>query len=302
MPYPNEHSCRLNNPDKYDRFARKNCEIKHEGKCIDIIFGIKEGKSEIQAYRYSKDIWTAEAAKNHCQNHDGNFEPAQETKETNMDTELRDKIEWRALNLESLEVRTEEGKPAMIIGVAAPFGKLSETLMGSFQEKIASTAFDETLNDDIRCLFNHDSNYVLGRTIAGTLRLQKDKAGLKFENDPPDTQWAKDLQVSIRRGDISQMSFAFDCLEDSWDKSGAIPIRTLKKVRLYDISIVTYPAYPQTKVGVRALTEDELINVLDRYFPPKSEQVSQTPQELTEGYVGCLEILNRRQAFLKLTK
>lgn len=75
-PYPNEHSCRLNSPDKYDRFARKNCEIKHDDKCIDVIYGIKEGKSEIQAMRYKKDIWTEETAKNHCKSHEGSFEAA----------------------------------------------------------------------------------------------------------------------------------------------------------------------------------------------------------------------------------
>ena len=194
------------------------------------------------------------------------------------------KVEWRALNLESLEVRAEEGKPVIITGVAAPFGKLSEPIMDSFLEKIDSKAFDETLDSDIRCLFNHDPNYVLGRTTAGTLRLEKHRDGLRFENDPPDTQWARDLQVSIKRGDVTQMSFAFECLDDSWDKSGEIPVRTLKKVKLQDISIVTYPAYPQTKVGIRALTEDELIIVLDKYFQPKAEPISQAPQVLTEGF------------------
>lgn len=75
-PYPNEHACRLESPDKYDRFARKNCFKKHDGKCIDFIFGIKEGKSETQAMRYKKDVWTASAAKSHCGTHNGTFEAA----------------------------------------------------------------------------------------------------------------------------------------------------------------------------------------------------------------------------------
>lgn len=79
-PYPNEHACRLNDPGKYDKFARKNCEIKHADKCIDVIYGIKEGKSEIQAMRYPKDIWTEDSAKSHCKAHDGTFEPASEEK------------------------------------------------------------------------------------------------------------------------------------------------------------------------------------------------------------------------------
>ena len=77
MPMPSEHSCRLESPDKYDRFARKNCEQKHEGKCIDVIYGIKEGKSEIQALRYNKEVWTEAQAKSHCKDHDGSFEAAQ---------------------------------------------------------------------------------------------------------------------------------------------------------------------------------------------------------------------------------
>ena len=75
-PYPNEHACRLHPPGNYDRFARKNCEIKHDGKCIDVIYGIKSGKSEIQAYRYPKDVWQAAAAKSHCSSHGGSFDAA----------------------------------------------------------------------------------------------------------------------------------------------------------------------------------------------------------------------------------
>ncbi len=75
-PYENEHSCRLEDPGKYDRFARKNCYQKHDGKCIDFIFGVREGKFELQAMRFSKDVWTEEAAKNYCKDKKGSFEAA----------------------------------------------------------------------------------------------------------------------------------------------------------------------------------------------------------------------------------
>ncbi|MFH0957710.1 MAG: hypothetical protein V1897_03315 [Pseudomonadota bacterium] len=65
MPYPNEHACRLAEPGKFDTFARKNCEMKHGKRCIDVIFGIKSGKSEMQAMRYSKEVWSADEAKKH---------------------------------------------------------------------------------------------------------------------------------------------------------------------------------------------------------------------------------------------
>ena len=78
-PYPNEHSCRLQMPNKYDRFVRKNCARKSDGKCIDHVYGIKEGKSELQALRYKKDIWTESDAKAHCKDEKGFFEPAEKS-------------------------------------------------------------------------------------------------------------------------------------------------------------------------------------------------------------------------------
>jgi len=77
-PYPNEHACRIMDPGGYDKFARKNCFMKHDGKCIDCIFGIKGSKSEMQAMRYPKDKWTSAAAKAHCKTHEGSFEAAKE--------------------------------------------------------------------------------------------------------------------------------------------------------------------------------------------------------------------------------
>jgi len=79
-PYPNEHSCRLEDPGKYKKFARKNCYKKHDGKCIDYIFGvISADESELQAMRYPKDTWTEDAARTHCKDAGGTFEAAKET-------------------------------------------------------------------------------------------------------------------------------------------------------------------------------------------------------------------------------
>lgn len=78
-PYPNEHSCRLESPDKYKRFRRENCQRKHDGKCIDVIWGITKGeeeKTEQQAFRYDKEVWTEASAKTHCKDEKGTFEPA----------------------------------------------------------------------------------------------------------------------------------------------------------------------------------------------------------------------------------
>jgi ATP-dependent Clp endopeptidase proteolytic subunit ClpP len=81
MPYPNEHACRLKDPEQYDRIRRVNCDRKHDGKCIDVLYGVKDNKSEEQAYRYDKEVWTEESARNHCEDNDGTFEPAGDEEE-----------------------------------------------------------------------------------------------------------------------------------------------------------------------------------------------------------------------------
>ena len=153
-----------------------------------------------------------------------------------------------------------DGKMPQIRGHAAVFNQPSEEMGGwmSFREQIAPGCFKDSIAaDDIRALFNHDPNFVLGRNKAGTLKLNEDSHGLKVDITPPDTGWARDLVKSIERGDISQMSFGFDVQEDTWDfkrdKEGEPALRTLKKVRLFDVSPVTFPAYPQTDVNTRSL-------------------------------------------------
>jgi HK97 family phage prohead protease len=145
------------------------------------------------------------------------------------------------------------GAQPTIAGHAAVFNSLSEDLWG-FREKIAPGAFGEALTkSDIRALLNHDPNYVLGRTTNGTLRAWEDDTGLAVEIDPPRTRWAGDLLVSIGRGDISQMSFAFRVGEEEWGEVDGVKERTILSFdEIFDVSAVTYPAYPETDVSVRA--------------------------------------------------
>jgi len=94
-PYPNEHTCVLTDVKKYDKFARKNCAVKHDGKCIDYIFGIKNGKSELHSMRYKIDVWTESAARAHCKEHKGiKFEPAA-PKKTEEEIELKGVIPYK---------------------------------------------------------------------------------------------------------------------------------------------------------------------------------------------------------------
>jgi HK97 family phage prohead protease len=136
------------------------------------------------------------------------------------------------------EVRVErsEGR-TKIAGYAAVFNSLSENL-GWFREQINPGFFAEAVGrDDVRGLFNHDPNYVLGRSTSGTLKLEEDSQGLRMEVDPPDTQWAKDLVATIDRRDVTGQSFSFTTMEDAWgeDAAGNI-IRTLIRIgRLGDV-------------------------------------------------------------------
>jgi HK97 family phage prohead protease len=149
-----------------------------------------------------------------------------------------------------------------IAGHAAVFNSLSEELWG-FREKIAPGAFKPALaKSDIRALLNHDPNYVLGRTKSGTLRVQEDETGLAVEIDPPETAWADDLLVSISRGDISQMSFAFRVGEESWETVDGVNCRTILSFdEIFDVSPVTYPAYLATDMALHIMPEVEGIDL-----------------------------------------
>lgn len=160
------------------------------------------------------------------------------------------------------EVRAEGGageEPTKISGYAALFDEYSEDL-GGFREIIRPGAFAESLkNDDIRALWAHDHSRVLGRTKNGTLRLEEDRVGLRIEITPdPETSWGRDALASIRRGDVDQMSFMFSVSpeEDTWEKSRDGVVRTLTKVRLYEVSPVAFPAYTGTQVQARELYGD----------------------------------------------
>lgn len=147
-----------------------------------------------------------------------------------------------------------EGKK--IVGYAAKFMNRSQDL-GGFIEQIDPQAFTRTLSEgaDVRALIDHNPSLILGRTVSGTLRLETDSTGLLVEITPPDTTYARDLMVSLERGDVTQMSFAFVTKQDAWAKEGTTNIRTLLDVDLHDVSAVTYPAYLDTEVGLRSLNQ-----------------------------------------------
>ena len=180
---------------------------------------------------------------------------------------------------QEMRVKADEGERKKIVGYAAKFNSLSEEMWG-FREQIVPGAFTEALKkSDVRALFNHDPNYVLGRQSAGTASLAEDDVGLHYEIDPPDTQWARDVVSSIERGDIAESSFAFSMVGgvEEWDDSVTPAIRTIKSVGyLYDVSPVTYPAYPEATTGVRSHKE-----IFDEH---QNERTTESQEEESPDY------------------
>ena len=138
-----------------------------------------------------------------------------------------------------------------LTGYAARFDSPTD-IAGLFTEVVRKGAFREAIRrDDTRALFNHDANHILGRTKSGTLTLTEDEQGLRYDVTLPNTTWARDLYTSIKRGDVSQSSFAFRADQEVWVQ-GPKPLRELLAVQLFDVSPVTFPAYEDTNVSARA--------------------------------------------------
>ena len=170
---------------------------------------------------------------------------------------MKKKMERRTFPFMEARVESEDNKPK-IRGYAAVFDKWSVDLCG-YREIIRQGAFSNAIGkSDVRALFNHDPNFVLGRNKSGTLSLVEDKKGLAIEISPPDTTLVNDMVLEpMRRKDITQMSFAFKVKDDVWGTENKQNYREILEVEeLFDVSPVTYPAYPQTNVGVRSIFSD----------------------------------------------
>jgi uncharacterized protein len=162
------------------------------------------------------------------------------------ESEQMAKIEKRT-NEVQFELRAVEGGDGMTFtGYAAVFNSPSEPL--PFIERIAPGAFKRSLKarNDIKLLWNHDTGSVLGSTRAGTLKLEEDSHGLRVTAVLPETTLGKDVRTLVQRGDVNAMSFGFSVPAngDTWNTDGTE--RTLRSVRIHEVSIVAFPAYSQT--------------------------------------------------------
>jgi len=167
-----------------------------------------------------------------------------------------------------IEIRSEENQPSKIVGYALKFNRDSKPLLGYFVERLDPNCLNDTDLEECVALFNHDSNQVLGR-YGNNLTLSVDDIGLRFEVTPTDTSYAKDLVENIRAGVIDKCSFAFTVPKDGeqWSEernSDGYFERTITKIdKLYDVSVVTNPAYSDTEAVVgRSL--DAIKNIVEQ--------------------------------------
>lgn len=169
------------------------------------------------------------------------------------------KHEFRTFPIE-LRKKKEDGKPTEITGHAAVFNEMSVELWGWY-ERIMPGAFTRAIKEkqDVRALINHDPNLVLGRTKSGTLELSEDKTGLVFNCTLPETSYARDIAEIMGRGDLDQCSFGMYCRKATWSEEPdpdhpkeTIIVRQIEDVDLFDVSVVTYPAFEGTDASTRA--------------------------------------------------
>lgn len=174
-------------------------------------------------------------------------------------TKIKDYIEnidggERRFFAQPVEIR-EEGEERFFDGLAAVFDSPAD--LRDFTEEIDSRAFDEVMDDDVRGTFNHSPDLVLGRNKSGTMQLSKTASGMNYRikynpNDPDHVR----VMEKVKRGDVSQSSFAFRVKEDEWStRNGKDHRRITKLQRWFDVGPVTYPAYADTTVAARSLEQ-----------------------------------------------
>lgn len=211
---------------------------------------------------------------------------------------------------QTIEVRAQgaDQPTRTLIGYAALFNRPTTIGTGKlrFVERVAPGAFSRSIQEaDVRLLVNHDPNHVLARTQNGTLRLQEDELGLRVEADLDPTDPEAALWIArIERGLVNQMSFAFDVVKDEWNLEVDPPERTLQDVWLWDVSVVTFPAYVETMVSVRmaddvreALEQRGVVppDVSDKLAPEDTPWQAPTLSDFTDKAWDELTVTEKRR-------
>ena len=175
----------------------------------------------------------------------------------------------------------EDGEELRIEGYFAVFNSNYDIWPGA-SESVAPGAFSETLGGDIRALIDHETMYVLGRNQAGTLELREDSHGLwgsVLIN--PNDQDAMNLYARVQRGDVNQCSFGFDILDEETEYRDNGDVHwTIKAVKLYEVSVCTFPAYAETSVQAR---KDDYQRIIERENEKWRAEMKNKLKEATYG-------------------
>jgi len=227
-----------------------------------------DGSTHVQQYLFDVDKWSMSEAEKWVSDH-----------------KKRSGWEKRSFNTDfRISI---DNKIATLSGIAVPYNTLSANPITGFplgaKERILPGAFKRSIESgrNIFMLWNHEMKYVFGRTSNGMLRLTEDENGVRFENNPPDVQWVKDLIPSIKRGDISNMSFSFTENDNggSWVREEKEYIRNVRDATLFEISVVTFPVYESTSVYSRA---SELTIVNDEVLPDPDVEIEEVKAEVDQ--------------------
>jgi HK97 family phage major capsid protein/HK97 family phage prohead protease len=252
-PYANEHACRLNEPGQYDRFARKNCEIKHNGKCVDVIYGIKKGKSEIQAYRYPKKTWDADDARAHCKSHDGKFEAAAEEKGMEEETIRKIKIgkQYRNFTIDTREIDEKKRTVPLSFSSEEPVERWWGVEILDHEKKSVNL---RRLKRGGALLIDHDMRNQVGviEEVSIDEADRKGRASVRFGRSAKAEEIFQDVLDGIR----SNVSVGYQIEEVVLEKEEKNKPSTYRVSRWepYEISLVAVPA--DINVGVGRADED----------------------------------------------
>lgn len=199
-------------------------------------------------------------------------------------------IEIRKAGACRVEKREGEQR-SKIVGYASVFDAEYRNDFWGMIEVIRAGAFTRTLKEkaDVRALIDHDPSKILARTKSGTLKLREDNIGLLSEIDPADTSFAQDLVRSLERGDIDGMSFGFTVQDEQWGKRDGMILREITDVNLFDVSVVTFPAYKETSVTLRELRADGTAEPLEEIVKRGKRALGPDwRSELQEKYLALL--------------
>lgn len=202
----------------------------------------------------------------------------------------------------TVQLREAPGGVKRAGGYAIMWNRLSQNL-GGFVERVDPGFPDKTLGDglDVLARYQHDSDMLLGRTAAETLRLKKDGTGLDYEADLPDTSYARDLAALLARGDVRGSSFAFSLVPDgdewSWTEQG-YPLRTLLRGIVVDVAPVVTPAYLDATAGLRSLAEHRGLDTATVQAAAAANELGQLLRAKDPKHIdlGALGVRARRAA------